>query len=309
MYDNIRFYKVQTSQRRYGGKAGLKLGILIDGENWLIKFPKTTKEYNKVEISYTTSPLSEYLGSQIYNSIGVNVHETRLGEIDGKIVVACKDFWQNGERLDEFRTIKNDCVKGLEEELSSTSGSGTDLEETIIIMEKNPLFMKIPELKERFWNMFVIDALIGNNDRNNGNWGVIVNENNQITKLASVYDNGNAFNNKSSDKQIQKILSAESNLWDSAYTSRECVFSQNGKNINLLKYIESGMSQDCNEALKRITPKINLQEIRKIIYDIPNEYKGIRVTSDIQKEFYFKVLELRYEKVLKPTYEKILFCI
>lgn len=298
------FNNVQTSQRRYGGKAGLKLGILIDGENWLIKFPKTTKEYNKVEISYTTSPLSEYLGSQIYNSIGINVHETRLGEIDGKIVVACKDFLQNGERLDEFRAIKNDYVKGLEEELSSTSGSGTDLEEIIIIMEKNPLFMKMPELKERFWNMFVIDAFIGNNDRNNGNWGVIVNENNQITKLAPVYDNGNAFNNKSSDNQMQKILSAKSNLWDSAYTSRECVFSQNGKNINPLKYIESGISQDCNEALKRIIPKINLQEIKKIIYDIPNVYKGIRVTSDIQKEFYFKVLELRYEKVLKPTYEK-----
>lgn len=233
------------------------------------------------------------------------MHETCLGEKDGKIVVACKDFLQNGERLDEFRAIKNDYVKGLEEELSGTSGSGTELEEIIIIMEKNQLFIKIPELKQRFWDMFVIDAFIGNNDRNNGNWGVIVNENNQTTKIAPVYDNGNAFNNKSSDNQIKKILSAKSNLWDSAYTSRECVFSQNGKNINPLKFIENGTSKDCNEALKRIVPQIDLRQIKEIIYDVPNEYKGIRVTSDIQKEFYFKVLELRYEKILKPAYEKI----
>lgn len=300
------FNDAQTSQRRYGGKAGLKLGVLIDGENWLIKFPKTTKEYNKVEISYTTSPLSEYLGSHIYNSIGINTHETRLGEIDGKIVVACKDFLENGERLDEFRAIKNDYVKGLEEELSSTSGRGTDLDEIIIIMEKNKLFIEMPELKKRFWDMFIIDSLIGNNDRNNGNWGVIVNENNQTTRLAPVYDNGNSFNNKSSDNQMKKILSAKSNLWDSAYTSRECVFSQNEKNINPLKYIESMESKDCNEAIQRIIPKINLEKIKQIIYDIPNEYKKIRVISDIQKDFYFKVLALRYEKVLKPTYEKII---
>lgn len=129
-------------------------------------FPKSTKEYVKVEISYTTSPLSEYLGSHIYASIGLDVHETRLGEKDGKIVVACKDFLENGDRLDEFRAIKNDYVKGLEEELSdsSTSGTGTDLEELIIIMEKNLLFLNMPELKKRFWDMFIIDAFIGNND-------------------------------------------------------------------------------------------------------------------------------------------------
>ena len=261
-----------------------------------------------MEISYTTSPLSEYLGSHIYASIGLDVHETRLGEKDGKIVVACKDFLKNGDRLDEFRAIKNDYVKGLEEELSdsSTSGTGTDLEELIIIMEKNPLFLNMPELKKRFWDMFIIDAFIGNNDRNNGNWGVIVNENEKTTRLAPVYDNGNAFNNKSSDKQMQKIMSYDSNFWDSAYTSRICAFLKNGKYINPLKYIKEYQSEDCKEALKRIVPNIKLEEIKNIIAEVPNEYKGFRITSDIQKEFYQKILECRYEKILRPAYEKVI---
>ena len=32
-------------------------------------------------------------------------------------------------------------------------------------MDNNSLFLKMPVLKEHFWGMFVIDALIGNNDK------------------------------------------------------------------------------------------------------------------------------------------------
>ena len=31
------------------------------------------------------------------------------------------------------------------------------------------------EIKEKFWDMFVIDSLIGNTDRHNGNWGFLLN--------------------------------------------------------------------------------------------------------------------------------------
>ena len=47
-------------------------------------------------LSYVTSPLSEYIGSQIYKILGYEVHETILVVcFDGKrekIVCACKDF-------------------------------------------------------------------------------------------------------------------------------------------------------------------------------------------------------------------------
>ena len=32
------------------------------------------------------------------------------------------------------------------------------------------------EIKEKFWDMFVIDSLIGNTDRHNGNWGFLLNK-------------------------------------------------------------------------------------------------------------------------------------
>lgn len=76
--------------------------------------------------------------------------------------------------MNDFNSIKNDYVEGLEEKLESTSSTNLNtinLEEIMIIMEHNPLFIKMPELKNWFWDMFIVDALIGNNDRNNGNLG------------------------------------------------------------------------------------------------------------------------------------------
>ena len=76
--------------------------------------------------------------------------------------------------MNDFNSIKNDYVEGLEEKLESTSSTNLNtinLEEIMIIMEHNPLFIKMPELKNWFWDMFIVDAFIGNNDRNNGNLG------------------------------------------------------------------------------------------------------------------------------------------
>lgn len=52
--------------------------------------------------------------------------------------------------MNDFNSIKNDYVEGLEEKLESTSSTNLNtinLEEIMIIMEHNPLFIKMPELK------------------------------------------------------------------------------------------------------------------------------------------------------------------
>ena len=75
----------------YGGRAGQKEGILIDGEPWIAKYPRTTRDLMGKHLpSYTSSPVSEYLGSHIYELLGIPVHETMLGYRAGKIVCACR---------------------------------------------------------------------------------------------------------------------------------------------------------------------------------------------------------------------------
>ena len=228
------FDNLQTNQRKYGGMAGLKLGVVMENENWILKFPKSTKNFDKIEISYTTMPLSEFIGSQAYNLIGIDVHKTKLGIKDGKLVVACKDFINEKERLYEFREIKNDYVEGLQEELdsvSSSSGNGTDLNEIITIMNRNNTFKECPKLRDRFWDMFVIDSFIGNNDRNNGNWGIILNLLTNKISVAPVYDNGGCFSNTMGEERMKLILSDEIRFKESAYISRNCVYSENDKKL------------------------------------------------------------------------------
>jgi hypothetical protein len=111
----------------YGGKEGKKEGITIGDDYWLVKYPKSTKGMRGDLISYTTSPLSEYIGSHIYDELGIDVHTTILGIRNGKLVVACKDFCEKEGSLREIRTLKNIYNKELSEMLensfSSTSSS------------------------------------------------------------------------------------------------------------------------------------------------------------------------------------------
>lgn len=182
----------------------------------------------------------------------------------------------------------------------------SNIDELQIIMEKNPYFTKMPLLVNRFWDMFVVDSLIGNKDRNEGNWGLLINRNTKEIRIAPVYDNGAAFNTKSSDSQLLKILKDERLLKDSMYNNSICAFDKEGKKINPLKYIEKLENKDLNASILRIVQKIDINKIYELIEGVPNEYKGIKIMSYIQKDFYKKTIQYRLDNVLIPVYNNLL---
>ena len=65
-----------------------------------------------------------------------------------------------------------------------------NLYEILMTIQEHPFLEGMVGVREHFWNMFVVDALIGNTDRNNSNWGIIIREDG-TKELAPVYDNGN----------------------------------------------------------------------------------------------------------------------
>ena len=234
------FDNVSLSGITYGGHSGSKKGIIFNDERWFLKYPKSTKSMNVFNMSYTTSPISEYLGSHIYKLLGIETHETKLGIANGKIVVACKDFLNKNEIILDYNSIKNDYDDVVEMELlklsSSNTHQGTDIDEVLIIMNNNEYFKKVPELKERFWDMFIVDAFINNNDRNYNNWGLILNNDTLELRVAPVYDNGAAFYSKSSDERIDNILQDDFKMKQVIYDSCVSSFIKDGKIINSLKY-------------------------------------------------------------------------
>ena len=72
----------------------------------------------------------------------------------------------------------------------------------------------------------------------------------------------------------------------------------NSEKINYYDFINSLKHKECNEAIKRITPKIDLNKIRDIIDNTPN-------ISDVRKDFYKRMITSRFEKIIKPAYDKL----
>lgn len=305
------FDSLKPSGISYGGHGGSKRGVILNGERWFLKYPKSTKSMDVEELSYSTTPLSEYLGSHIYESIGIETHQTKLGLANNKIVVACKDFLDSSETIIDYNMIKNEYDENVEkamEHLSSSSSlnSNNELEEVLLIMEENPYFKSIPKLKERFWDMFVIDALISNNDRNEGNWGLVLNKETNKLRISPVFDNGASFFNKSNDEKLSTIYSDDFRFKQSVYDSSISIYQINGKRINPLKYIESMKNVDCNKAVLRVVPKINIEKISNIFNELPEEFNGFPVLSKMQKTYYLKSIEYKYNNVLMPIYNKLL---
>ena len=302
------FNKVISSGLFYGGHSGSKEGIILNNERWFLKYPKSTKNMEVVGISYTTSPISEYLGSNIYKLLGLDVHETKLGIRDNKLVVACKDFLNTNEVIVDYNSLKNNYDFKIEkqlEELSYSSRHETDLDEVEIVLENNEYLKKCLDLKTRFWDMFIVDAFIANNDRNENNWGLVLNRDSMDLRVSKVFDNGASFYSKTSDEKIKQLLENEFKLKQVIYDSSISVFSKNDKKINPLKFIENMNNKDCNEAMLRIYPKIDLNKIKELFDSIPEIYNGIQVLSKSQKDLYYKSLEYKYINVFTPVYKKL----
>ena len=297
------FNDFRQNERMYGGTAGRKMGIAYNGKNYLLKFPGNLKEQQmkNINLSYSNSPVCEYIGSKIYEFIGIPVHNTILGTRNEKIVVACEDFLEDGDRLYEFDKIKVTFEPHfLDSNGNETNGVGVDLYEIMMTIQAHPFLQDVPRVLERFWDMFVVDALIGNTDRNNSNWGIILRKNGS-KELAPVYDNGNCLNNKWDDEKMQKVMVDSNRREDEAYRARRCIFELQGRRVNPYHIMESMEYPECSEAVRRLTPKIgnNMDKIRMMIEELS-------VLSKVKKQFFILLINYRYEKVLLPVYQKIM---
>ena len=304
---DLNAYPLSERNGTYGGKAGSKEGIVVDGEYWIVKYPQNTQGMRGTLASYTTAPLSEYIGSNIYDILGIEVHKTELGTRNGKLVVACKDFCKKEGSLREIRTLKNIYNKELNERLEASLSATSDshlinLEDIMIHLDFNPVLQRIPDIKERFWEQVIVDALINNNDRNNGNWGVLYE--NGAYKLAPVFDNGAAFYNKLPDSKLSEYLTDSVKFKQSADMSRT-VFALNGKPLmaNDLTLIED---DGFYETAIRLVPLIQskLDEITEFINGIPENDTGILICSETRKFFYIQSVDYRFENFLLPVYDK-----
>lgn len=97
---------------------------------------------------------------------------------------------------------------------------------------------------------------------------------------------------------MKKVLSNEAELHARVFQFPTSAIKQNGRKINYYDFLSHAENEDANEALKRMTPKINMGEIESFIDRVP----GI---SDLQKEFYKVYVNARYDLIIRPAFELV----
>ncbi|MCI8352397.1 MAG: CtkA family protein [Clostridia bacterium] len=283
----INFTNAVEEFNNYKGSEKKKT-LIYNKKKYLVKFPDPIREKNK-NISYINNAFSEYIGSNVFKIIGFDVQNTILGkyEYNGKekIVCACEDFTNDDNVLYEFENLalSTNPDKKIE----------TELKDILEVIEESKM-IDTEETKQKFWDMFVIDSLIGNTDRHNGNWGFLLNKNTGKVKLSPIYDCGSALNPMLEDNEIERINETElKNLSINCYS---CL-KENGKKINCMEYIKKMENEECNNAIKRLFLNINIDEINTFI-------ENVECMSGVRKDFYKKIIAMRYE-IIKEVYEAI----
>ena len=289
----INFTNFPIRKKAYGGANGNKLSVVYNDDLYMIKLPMHA--IKNPNLSYTNSCISEYLGCRIFNMLGVKAQETLLGvyEFHGKVrnVVACKDFTSINTIFIDFASVKNQIID------SASNGYGTELADILDAIEKQNA-VDHNELKEHFWDMFVIDAFIGNWDRHNGNWGFLYNQENDEMKIAPIFDCGSSLFPQIDDELIKKVVSSKIEMDARVFDMPTSAILIKGKRGNYFRMITSLEYSDCNEAVKRIVPKINLKQINSLIDEVEQ-------ASDLQKLFLKKILKLRKENILDYALMKL----
>ena len=286
----VDFTNCVEEMNNYKGSEKKKT-LIFEDKRYLVKFPDPVREKNK-NISYINNSLSEYVGSNIFRLVGFETQETLLGKykFNGveKTVCACLDFTNDENELYEFESIA----------LSANPDKkiGTELEDILEILKNSKLF-DYNSIQEKFWDMFIIDSIIGNTDRHNGNWGFLVNKKTKKIEFSPIYDCGSCLNPMLEDSDIEKV-----NVEDFKNIVLNCYscLKENNKKINYMTFIKSRKNNECNEALKRMFNKIDIETIDSFINDIS-------CISDVRKDFYKKIISMRYD-ILKKVYNELNDC-
>lgn len=278
--------------KAYNGANGKKIAIEYEGKQYMLKFAPSG-DSKPTGLSYTNSCISEHIASSIFNMLGVKAQKTMLGtfEVGGKtkVVCACKDFTADGKQLFDFCSIKNTILD------SDSNGSGTELADIMDTIEKQQ-FVASNVLLKYFWDVFVIDALLGNFDRHNGNWGFLYDSSTGESNIAPVFDCGSCLLPQADKKVMKAVLENEDMLNARVYQFPTSAIKQSGRKINYYDFLTTQQDADCGAALKRIVPRIDMERIGNLIDSVP-------YITDLQKEFYKKYISSRYKPILQPAFE------
>ena len=293
----IDFTDCPIGYRDYGG-TDTKKSILFGGVPYLLKLPSVKVPANDFQTSHVNNAFSEYLGSHVFETLGLPVHETFLGLYDGVPAVACRDFKPAGVMLQEFSWMMRSFYPATE------IGRFPTYRQLYEVMENHELLREISgEAIERYWDTFVGDALIGNFDRHKGNFAYFVDERERKVTLAPIYDCGSCLYPELTMEAMEVVLSNEEEIRKRMFDFPKAMLNMADdiKKPVKLSYFEglsSGFEANFVKSFVRIYPRIDMVRIYSVVDDAP-------LIPPEKKRFYKEMLRHRKEMILDAAFASL----
>ncbi len=271
----------------YFGGSEKKLGLIISNNEYMIKFQKQT------EFGKRNNHISEYIGSHIFEMLGFECQETYLGTYDGEQVVACKSFIQGGYQFVPFNDVGESTLDQDKEKYQYS------YEDIMQMLRDNSKLTRVDETISQFWELYIVDAMLGNFDRHGANWGFLKKDNKY--KLAPIFDNGSSlFPNLTEEDEMLSIINSEEETSKRIYAFPTSQIKLNGKKSSYYDVISSLRFTECNIALANIYARIDLKRIHSFIDN------DVLFISDIQKKFYKHIITERFNNIIKSSYDRLI---
>lgn len=273
------------NKKTYDGNT-VKFGITYKGIDYIVKPPKN-KDY---------SMYSEDVASRFMRGLGYNAHETLLVK-DTKRgdVVLLKDFVRRGESLRSYKST------GQSSEDTNVSDKSYTYDDIVYMINKHTKISDEHKKQalEQFWDMYMLDAILGNRDRHHGNWGYICKGNEY--RITKIYDNGASLfpnvNNKMNEyrKDRKNFLFERCEKFPASLLMIYDEKEKRNKRTNYYEYIGNYKKYKEMEIAYNKIKNIGLKKI----YDTIKAASNNELIPELLRKFYIDIVCIRYMHIIE----------
>lgn len=312
----VKYYDIsQWEEHQYYGTGGTRDKVVVENpEDRYLYYFKTS--LRKKVIDYKYEFWSEIIASEIGESLGLDILHYD---------VAWKD--------DRLGCLSKSMIIPLKEELQEGYKWLTGFDTTYDINDKDAYTFQIIErlLTSRFKDeefirniieIIVFDSIIGNEDRHQENWSIIV-TNKLVDKttlfrkkksvvetlytFAPIYDSGSSMGRELNDDKVAQMLKDQVQL--EAYIRRgQSEIHWEGergkqKHLDLISKIANyGYKEMVVEIIGKIRSNYKEETIVDVINTVdeclPEEHSSLKIPSS-RKNFWIKLVSLRFNKLFE----------
>lgn len=262
-------------------------------EVFLYKEPKVYLNTNFV----TKEIWTEYIAYKLGTFLSLDIPQAMPATVNGNYGILIKSFLERGEA-------------GM---------SAIELTEArdVLYFPEIPRFHNIGVIKYllnlnnftdgtwiKFKQMLIFDALIGNNDRHDENWGILYDFKTQKFKLAPIYDNASCLTSGENETRILELLNNESMLEryiingrpPNLYLSKDD--STHYKHFEIIRHLAEIEPDSTIGLISDMVKKDYLEYTKSILaqikqIDVPEIYQ----MSNNRLDLIYKILEIRKQKL------------